>query len=160
MDLQRTDTSVFDLAHTEREASARLFIEQTGRPPRIVAIAAGAEVRLGRDPHLEVALDDTRASRLHAVVAFDGRAVTVRDEGSSNGTFVAGATTSLPLPVSPWRSTGSSLAASLRTSAKSATLAGSTATMSPPLADGPITGPCVSGRARRRADTTTYVSPV
>ena len=60
------------------------------RPPRVVVLPAGAEVRIGRAEFVEVLLEDHRASRVHAVLAFDGRAVTIRDESSSNGTFVDG----------------------------------------------------------------------
>lgn len=63
---------------------------EVDRAPRVVVLPAGAEVRIGRAEFVEVPLEDHRASRVHAVLSFDGRSVTVRDEASSNGTFVAG----------------------------------------------------------------------
>jgi transcriptional regulator with GAF, ATPase, and Fis domain len=90
VDPLRTDTSVVDGAPTGA-TSARLLVEETGRPPRVVVVPVGAEVRVGRSATVEVSLDDTRVSREHAVIRFDGRAVLVRDEASSNGTFVDGA---------------------------------------------------------------------
>ncbi len=91
VDSMRTDTSVLEGSSAGSATSARLLVEETGRPPRVVVVPIGAEVRVGRSPSLEVSLDDTRASREHAVIGFDGRSVIVRDEASSNGTFVDGA---------------------------------------------------------------------
>jgi len=87
VDPHKTDTSIVSGAPAEGAATARLLVEETGRPPRVVVIPAGAEVRVGRAADVEVPLDDHRASRVHAVFRYDGRAVTVRDEGSSNGTY-------------------------------------------------------------------------
>ncbi|MDB4932920.1 MAG: Response regulator of zinc sigma-54-dependent two-component system [Myxococcaceae bacterium] len=91
VDQHRTDTSAFLAANADCRATARLLVEQPDRAPRVVVLPVGAEVRVGRGESVEVLLDDHRASRVHAVLRFDGRAVTVRDEGSSNGTFVDGA---------------------------------------------------------------------
>ncbi len=90
VDQNRTDTSAFLAENADCDAIARLLVTEGGRPPRVVVLPAGAEVRVGRAEFVEVPLDDHRASRVHAVLAFDGRAVTVRDEASSNGTFVNG----------------------------------------------------------------------
>ncbi len=91
VDQHRTDTSAFLAANVDCSATARLLVAEDDRPPRVVVLPAGAEVRIGRAEFVEVSLEDHRASRVHAVLGFDGRSVTVRDEGSSNGTFVAGA---------------------------------------------------------------------
>jgi hypothetical protein len=53
---------------------------------RLYVIAA--PMRVGRDPANPIYLDDARASRVHATVWSEGDVVCVRDEGSSNGTFV------------------------------------------------------------------------
>ncbi len=90
MNQNRTDTSAFLAENADCEAVARLMVTEGERPPRVVVLPAGAEVRVGRADFVEVPLDDHRASRVHAVLAFDGRTVTVRDEASSNGTFVNG----------------------------------------------------------------------
>ncbi len=90
VDPLRTDTSVVDGSSAGGATSARLLVEETGRPPRVVVVPVGAEVRVGRSPTVEVPLDDTRVSREHAAIRFDGTSVLVRDEASSNGTFVDG----------------------------------------------------------------------
>ncbi|MBK8696259.1 MAG: sigma 54-interacting transcriptional regulator [Deltaproteobacteria bacterium] len=91
MNQHPTDTSAFLAANADCRATARLLVAEHDRSPRVVVLPAGAEVRIGRADFVEVPLEDHRASRVHATLAFDGRSVTVRDEGSSNGTFVAGA---------------------------------------------------------------------
>lgn len=47
-------------------------------------------IGIGRDPEREVALNDDRASRFHATLAFDGENVVLVDQDSSNGTFLNG----------------------------------------------------------------------
>ncbi len=96
----RTDTSALEAPSTDG-TTARLLVEEPGRPPRVVVLPSGAEVRVGRAPHLEVSLDDARVSRVHAVISYDGRAVHVRDEGSSNGTFVGTTRVAGIQPVAP-----------------------------------------------------------
>ena len=43
---------------------------------------------LGREASCTIALNETRASRLHAEISFDGSTFTVRDLNSRNGTYV------------------------------------------------------------------------
>ena len=45
-------------------------------------------VTVGRSPDCEIFLDDVTVSRKHAVIAKDGDAFRIEDEGSLNGTFV------------------------------------------------------------------------
>jgi ribosomal protein L40E len=45
-------------------------------------------VTIGRSPDCEIFLDDVTVSRKHAVIAKDGDAFRIEDEGSLNGTFV------------------------------------------------------------------------
>ena len=52
-------------------------------------LVAGENV-IGRDPGCAVWIDARGVSRRHAVVAVDARGATVRDLGSTNGTFVGG----------------------------------------------------------------------
>jgi len=49
------------------------------------------EITIGREPANVIALtQDTTASRHHACISFLGGCATIRDLGSSNGTFVNG----------------------------------------------------------------------
>jgi hypothetical protein len=73
----------------------------TGSGPRLVAVGGMAmgqiypitgEASIGRDPANAIALAmDTTVSRRHAVIAPSNGGYAIRDEGSSNGTFVNGA---------------------------------------------------------------------
>lgn len=49
-------------------------------------------VSIGRAPsnHLQLAINDVRASAQHAVIEADGHQIVIRDAGSTNGTFVNG----------------------------------------------------------------------
>jgi predicted component of type VI protein secretion system len=47
-------------------------------------------IRIGRDPACQVVLEDPKVSRLHATVWLQNGAAFVRDENSSNGSFVNG----------------------------------------------------------------------
>lgn len=49
-------------------------------------------IAIGRAPsnHLQLAINDVRASASHAVVEVDGSQIVIRDAGSTNGTFVNG----------------------------------------------------------------------
>lgn len=63
------------------------------------AIRAGIEVRVGRDPAAcPITLNEPRVSGIHATLKFEGGQLMVRDEGSNNGTYVAGAR----LPAHTW----------------------------------------------------------
>ena len=46
------------------------------------------EVRVGRDPHADILLDDSTVSRAHAVFRRDADTFSVIDAGSLNGTYV------------------------------------------------------------------------
>ena len=85
--MEPTDTSHLEPQRGPAPA-ARLFVEEPGRPPRVVELIQDESLRVGRDEGVEVSLDDRRASRIHARIAFDGRRVTVQDLESSNGTFL------------------------------------------------------------------------
>jgi hypothetical protein len=56
------------------------------------AIRGGVEVRVGRDPAAcPITLAEPRVSGVHATLKFEGGQLMVRDEGSNNGTYLAGA---------------------------------------------------------------------
>lgn len=55
------------------------------------AIRAGIEVKVGRDPaQCPITLTEPRVSGVHATLKFDEGLLSVRDEGSNNGTYVNG----------------------------------------------------------------------
>jgi hypothetical protein len=63
------------------------------------AIRGGVEVRVGRDPaQCPITLTEPRVSGVHATLKFENGQLLVRDEGSNNGTYVAGAR----LPQGTW----------------------------------------------------------
>jgi len=63
------------------------------------AIRGGIEVRVGRDPAAcPITLAEPRVSGVHATLKFEGGQLMVRDEGSNNGTYVAGAR----IPAQTW----------------------------------------------------------
>src|SRR3954447_4075762 len=69
----------------EQAAEAALLV---GR--RRVSLPAAGRLTIGRDPASDLVLEDSRVSWRHAeITTEDGRA-TVRDLGSSNGTWLAG----------------------------------------------------------------------
>lgn len=53
--------------------------------------ADGPEISIGRDPGNSVHMDSTFVSRRHAVIRGAGKAFTITDLGSANGTFLNGA---------------------------------------------------------------------
>ena len=55
------------------------------------AIRAGVDVRVGRDPaQCAVTLEEPRVSGVHETLRFENGQLSVRDEGSNNGTHVNG----------------------------------------------------------------------
>ncbi|MFO0646202.1 MAG: sulfatase-like hydrolase/transferase [Polyangiales bacterium] len=67
---------------------ARFFVEEPGKPPRVVRVTPERPLRVGRGEDQDVALDDPSVSRVHAELTFEAHGVIVRDLGSSNGTWV------------------------------------------------------------------------
>ena len=45
---------------------------------------------IGRDPHCDIRVNDDQCSRFHAQISMDQQGITLRDNKSSNGTFVDG----------------------------------------------------------------------
>ena len=100
--MERTDTSILD-AHPGNDPNtvARFFVEEPGCPPQVVLLSRGRSLRIGRGDDQDLRLSDQRTSRAHAQIDFDGARVTVRDVGSSNGTWVGETRISAPTPLLP-----------------------------------------------------------
>lgn len=68
-----------------------LELEGGSSPGRVILLAEGAEILIGRETDLEVVLaSDDRVSRKHARIAVTGGEATLQDLGSTNGTFLNG----------------------------------------------------------------------
>src|SRR5215467_12422651 len=67
-----------------------LTVHSPWSEPRDYTLKAG-KTTLGRHPGNDIVISDESASRLHAEIEFDvaGNVVTVRDLGSTNGTYVS-----------------------------------------------------------------------
>ena len=72
-----------------RRAPYRL-VERIGGDTAKVYVLEGAITTIGRDLDNEIVVADSRASRRHAEVRWDGMACTLHDLGSKNGTFLNG----------------------------------------------------------------------
>ncbi len=48
------------------------------------------QTRIGRDPNLEVVIENVGVSRHHATLSFDGHQARLQDQNSANGVFVNG----------------------------------------------------------------------
>lgn len=72
----------------------RVFLIFDGADAGRTFVLGGDPVEIGREPGRDVALNDDRASRLHARLVPEGDRVMLHDENSSNGTFVNGVLTS------------------------------------------------------------------
>src|SRR5437762_742697 len=73
------------------DALAYLVVRQ-GERARIVDLAGGDEITLGRAAEAIVQIDDKRVSRDHARIRRRGADITLEDLGSHNGTRVNGRT--------------------------------------------------------------------
>jgi hypothetical protein len=77
-------------ADGEHKAAARYALQTIkGIPPDGYYELNGA-MQIGRSDESDIALNDPSVSRTHAVIDTEGLAPTVRDLGSTNGTFVNG----------------------------------------------------------------------
>ncbi|WP_437594302.1 sigma 54-interacting transcriptional regulator [Sorangium sp. So ce1000] len=73
------------------QGQASLIVRAGDGAARVIDLADGDSVSLGRAPESTVCVDDARVSRNHARIARRGRAVALVDLGSRNGTSVNGA---------------------------------------------------------------------
>lgn len=81
-------TRVFRLI-SSAQARARLVV--CGEDGAAAEYELGLEaVTIGRSRHCTVRLDDARASRCHAIIGLEKNEYVLRDENSTNGTFVNG----------------------------------------------------------------------
>jgi pSer/pThr/pTyr-binding forkhead associated (FHA) protein len=65
-----------------------LVVENGSQRSKRFDIPDGARLIIGRDPEAQIPLDDHLCSRRHCEVVRQGTAITLRDLGSSNGTYV------------------------------------------------------------------------
>jgi DNA-binding winged helix-turn-helix (wHTH) protein len=63
------------------------------------AVLKEGEHVLGRDPDLELFIDEPSVSRRHALIKVSGAEATIQDLGSKNGTFVADRSAAGPTPL-------------------------------------------------------------
>lgn len=99
VELRKSDTTVLgaiDIEVLDGEAAERNAEQQTlvlrmtnGMPPD-ARYALSRDLHVGRSSQNEIFLVDPSVSRNHAVLEVRGGDVTVRDSGSTNGTFVNG----------------------------------------------------------------------
>ncbi|WP_437738311.1 sigma 54-interacting transcriptional regulator [Sorangium sp. So ce1335] len=73
------------------EGQASLIVRAGDGAARVIDLADGDVVAIGRAPESTICLDDARVSRNHARLARRGRALVLADLGSRNGTSVNGA---------------------------------------------------------------------
>lgn len=69
---------------------SRLIVMSKTSTVKQINLRDGVATTIGRGPQCEVSITDPRVSRAHAQVVADGDTATIRDLGSSNGTFVNG----------------------------------------------------------------------
>ena len=65
----------------------QLVVSEGAEPGAIFALDADILV-IGRDPGADIVLTDPEVSRRHALLALEGAGYTIKDMGSTNGTFV------------------------------------------------------------------------
>ena len=78
------------LGHLEGFSGWGLLVERGAQAGRSYPLPEGT-TRVGRHLRSGILLDDITVSRRHCLLKVDGNAVTVEDEGSTNGTYVNGA---------------------------------------------------------------------
>lgn len=92
--------SVADSATTRRSRrpAREIVIHPPEGEPRVVALE-GDTITLGRSDRMTVRLADAYVSDEHAMIRSDGDAWTVRDLGSTNGTYLNGAKVTQPTTI-------------------------------------------------------------
>ena len=89
-------TTAKDVAYEAAPASSWFLIVSTSPvATKVVPLADGAELVLGRASGCDVPIEHDGVSRKHAVIRRSGDDITVSDLGSRNRTLVNGAATSI-----------------------------------------------------------------
>lgn len=83
-----TDKLVTELETIKNQEACLIIIQ--GDPQGNRHVLAKDTTTIGRDASADMALNDQKVSRLHSTVFKVGNDVTIRDEGSTNGTYVNG----------------------------------------------------------------------
>lgn len=77
-------------ASEETPEETRFRLESIAGPAIVPAFLVSGATRVGRSPQCDIVLADPSVSRSHALLDVRAGALTVRDAGSTNGTFVNG----------------------------------------------------------------------
>ena len=72
------------------EGTARRLLITRGPGAGSTFLVDRPEIRIGRHPEADILLDDVTVSRRHALVTSSADAVVLTDQGSLNGSYVAG----------------------------------------------------------------------
>lgn len=81
-----------------RRVPRQIVVHDAGAAPRVVGLT-GHGLVLGRGPTVQVPLGDIYVSDEHAEILPDDGSWSVRDLGSTNGTFLNGAKVTRPTPI-------------------------------------------------------------
>ena len=82
-----------------RRPPKELVVHATDGRPRVVELRGNA-ITIGRSERMNIPVDDVFASEEHAVLNVDGEGWSVRDLGSTNGTYLNGAKVTQATPIS------------------------------------------------------------
>jgi pSer/pThr/pTyr-binding forkhead associated (FHA) protein len=98
--MEHDTTGSFDISAIDTELDAADLRTEPGEPAVLVVTrgpGAGSryrldrdETRIGRHPEAHIFLDDVTVSRRHALIAAVDDALVLTDQGSLNGTYLAG----------------------------------------------------------------------
>jgi len=89
-DLTDTHTAYDVLLAAERQSAPGVVVLYSAEQAACVAFPVSGPSRIGRDPDVEIPIDDTKVSREHVRLEPTDGGVLVTDLGSRNGTFVDG----------------------------------------------------------------------
>ncbi|MCC5947277.1 MAG: FHA domain-containing protein [Nitriliruptoraceae bacterium] len=87
-----------DQARRSRKIPKEIVVHSPGAAPHVIALK-GRGLLIGRGPGVDVHLEDVYASDEHAEILPDDGSWSVRDLGSTNGTYLNGAKVTRPTPL-------------------------------------------------------------